>query len=174
VDESLRPIIENDANTDLVIDLGIEFSMPFFMAGFAVNNLLNDRKEVLNLSTARQFTGYMRGNIPLSQKFDLAPAIVYNNYSANAPDFFEFNTTLFYDRMFWFGLGTRFDTNVNFTMLNAMIGVEWNLFRIGYSYDYSVGDLGNFRRSSHEIMLSMRIPHSRPKPAQQRFVRFME
>lgn len=169
-----RPNIVDESKTNLDIDLGVEFSMPVFMAGFAVNHLLDGRKDMLNLTTSRQFTGYARGNIPLAQKFNLAPGIVYNNYTSNAPNFFEFNTTLFYNKMFWFGLGTRFDTNVDFNMLNAIIGVEWKLLRIGYGYDYSLGKLGNFKKSSHEIMLSLKIPHSKPKPAEQRFIRFMD
>jgi len=173
-DDNYRPNIQDESKTNLDIDLGVEFSMPVFLAGFAVNHVLDNRKEMLNVTTSRQFTGYVRGNIPIAEKFNLAPGLVYNNYTANAPNFMEFNATLFYNKMLWFGLGTRFDTDVNFTMLNAIIGIEWNFFRIGYGYDYSLGELGNFKKSSHEVMLSFRFLKSKPKQAEQRFIRFME
>ncbi len=170
----IRPDIENESKTNFDMDLGVEFSMPVFMAGFAVDHLLNNRKDMLNTTTSRQFTGYVRGNIGLGTKFNLAPALVYNNYTSNAPDFLEFNATLFYDKMFWFGLGTRFDDGFNFMTLDAMIGIEWKMLRIGYGYDYSLGDLGNFKKSSHEIMLSLKIPKCGSKKTQQKFVRFMD
>ena len=168
------PSLENESATNLDIDLGVEFSMPVFLAGVAVTHVLGDRKDATNIEVPRQFTGYVRGNINLTDKFSLAPGAVYNNYSSVQPDFFEINATTFYQRAYWLGVGTRFDQEGQFTFLNAIIGLEWKFLRIGYGYDYSLGKLGNLAKSSHEIMLSGKIGWKQPKQATQRFVRFME
>ncbi len=169
-----RPANLDASNTNFDMDLGIEFSMPVFMAGFSVSHLLDNRKDMLNTTTARQFTAYARGNIALPSDFSLAPGLVYNNYSSNLPGFFEINATAFYQKLYWLGLGTRFNDRFEFTTLNAMIGFEWRFLRIGYGYDYSLGKLGTFKKSTHEIMLSARLPKCKGKQPEQRFVRFMQ
>jgi hypothetical protein len=72
---------------------------------------------------------------------------------------------LFYKKMYWVGLDYRSPT----TMV-AMLGVEWNMFRIGYSYDFSMGKLNNLASSTNELMLSLRIS----KGKKNKNVRFME
>jgi type IX secretion system PorP/SprF family membrane protein len=169
-----RPVNLDASNTNFDMDLGIEFSMPVFMAGFSVSHLLANRKDMLNTTTARQFTAYARGNIALPSDFSLAPGLVYNNYSNSLPGFFEINATAFYQKLYWLGLGTRFNDRFEFTTLNAMIGFEWNFLRVGYGYDFSLGNLGQFKKSTHEIMLSFKFGHLGKKKEKQRFVRFME
>ncbi|MDR0874340.1 MAG: PorP/SprF family type IX secretion system membrane protein [Prevotellaceae bacterium] len=173
-DNGNRPLVDEDNSTKLDMDLGVEFSMPMFMAGFSVNHLLDNRDDVKNTTAARQFTGYARGNIALCSDFDLAPGVVYNNYSSNLPGFFEVNATAFYKKLYWLGLGTRFNSGFEFATLNAMVGFEWNFLRIGYGYDLSLDNLGELAKSTHEIMLSVKFGNLDKKKTTQRYVRFME
>lgn len=170
------PTVEATSKSNLDMDLGVEFSMPVFMAGASVSHLLDNRgSEMTNINASRQVTAYARGNIALDNKFNLAPAFVYNNYTSEGINFFEFNATTFYDKIYWFGLGTRFDSDMSFSTLNAMLGLEWKMLRIGYGYDYSLGSLGNFKKSTHEIMLACKLAKPEcKKTSKTRFVRFME
>jgi type IX secretion system PorP/SprF family membrane protein len=173
LDENNKPNIADESKTNFDMDLGVEFSTPVFMAGFSTTHLLDGRAAMLNVKTGRQFTGYARGNIGIGEKFNLAPGLVYNNYSSTAADFFELNVTAFYIKKIWLGVGTRFDSSFKFNTLNAMIGFEWRFLRIGYGYDFSLGKLGTFKKSTHEIMVSAKIPTCKAK-TKQKFVRFMD
>ncbi|MDR1552482.1 MAG: type IX secretion system membrane protein PorP/SprF, partial [Prevotellaceae bacterium] len=56
---------------------------------------------------------------------------------------------------FWAGAAYRYDVALAF-----MAGFEFNLFRVGYAYDHyikSSADLGG----THEIMLSVKLPHKK-------------
>lgn len=163
-----------ESATNLDMDLGVEFSMPVFMAGFSVSHLLDSRDKMTNVTAGRQFTGYARGNIVLTNDFNLAPGLVYNNYSSSVPGFFELNATAFYKKSYWLGLGTRFNTEFEFTTLNAIVGVEWNMLRVGFGYDLSLGDLSKLSSNTCELMLSFRFGHLGKKKTTQKFVRFME
>lgn len=151
------PTVEATSTSNLDIDLGFEFTMPAFMAGASVTHLLENRNEVTNTTASRQVTAYARGNIALNNKLNLAPAVVYNNYTNNGLNFFEVNATAFYNKIYWLGVGTRFDSEMSFSTLNIIVGLEWKMFRIGYGYDYSLGKLGTFKKSSHEIMLACKL-----------------
>jgi len=172
-ENSTRPDVP-DSKTNLDLDLGVEFSMPVFMAGVSVTHLLDSRDDIINTTAGRQFTGYARGNIALCNDFSLAPALVYNNYSSTLPSFFELNATAFYKKSYWLGVGTRFNDGFDFALLNAIIGFEWNFLRIGYGYDLSLGDLSKVASSTHEIMLSFKFGNLGKKKTTQKFVRFME
>lgn len=173
--DGTSPVADYSSKTSLDMDLGAEFSTPYLLAGASVTHLLDNRDDISNVTTPRQVCGYLRGNITLPDKFDLAPAIVYNNYTNYGQNFYEVNATAFYDKSYWFGLGCRFDDQANFNNLNIILGLEWKMLRIGYGYDYSLGDLGTFKHSTNEIMLSYRIatPSSKGSKAT-RFVRFMD
>jgi hypothetical protein len=56
-----------------------------------------------------------------------------------------------------------------------MIGAQWRMFRIGYSYDLSCGKLADFKRSTHEIMVSVNLnkPGANKDKTKTKYVRFM-
>ena len=151
------PIVEAISTSNLDMDFGFEFTMPAFLVGASVTHLLQNRDEATNTTASRQVTAYARGNIALNNKFNVAPALVYNNYTNTGLNFFEVNATAFYNKTYWFGVGTRFDSEMAFSTINIIIGLEWKMFRIGYGYDYSLGKLGTFKKSSHEIMLACKL-----------------
>ncbi len=160
---------EAESATDFDMDLGIEYSMPYVMAGVSCTHVT--AKKHADLETQNDFPrsvyAYVRGNIPLCQKFDLAPAFVYTN--SKYLNCYELNVTAFYQKLYWLGVGYRLNANT----FNAMIGAQWKFLRIGYSYDLACGELGNLKRSTHEIMLSLNINKKQKDHSKTKFVRFM-
>ncbi len=70
-------------------------------------------------------------------------------YEGNAPVQYDLNLNILINDIFWIGASYR--------SKEAIVGMfEYQLskkLRIGYSYDYSLGDLSNYNSGSHEIML---------------------
>jgi type IX secretion system PorP/SprF family membrane protein len=142
------PNVEADGKSTLDMDLGVEFSMPYFMAGASVAHLLASRTDELDiLDPVRQYYGYLRGNFKIADKFDLAPAFVYTN--TGYLNCYELNATAFYNKTYWFGLGYR----LNASTLNAILGLEWKMLRIGYGFEYSVDFEANGNYSRNSLVL---------------------
>ncbi len=145
---------EKDKRTEVTPDLnfGFEFTSMHWMVGASCTHLLNDSSTTFK--SGRHFYFYGRGFIPLSERFDIAPALVYmHKYKTNM---LEVNAMLFFDKFVWFGATWRPDLSnpVDMSMLAFNLGVEWNMFRVGYTYDLNVGRFNNLPSNTHEIMLS--------------------
>lgn len=157
--------------TKFDMDLGAEFSMKYVMAGVACTHLTGTKYSDLETQNdiARHVYAYVRGNIPLPKEFDLAPAFMYSN--CKYMNCYEFNIAAFYKKLYWLGAGYRINANT----FNAMIGAQWRMFRVGYSYDLSCGKLADFKRSTHEIMVSVNLnkPGANKDKTKTKYVRFM-
>jgi len=146
-------------------DFGVELSMPKFLFGGSITHLGRDRNRMTSYTVAQQHYLYARGNFALGSDFDLAPSVVYTN--AGKVNMMTFGGMLFYKRTAWFGLDYRPPSptdmfkQFDYSMLVAMVGVEWNFFRIGYSCDISLGKISKLNGSAHEVMLSFFIPTNR-------------
>lgn len=66
-----------------------------------------------------------------------------------APLSTDLNANLLFNEKFEAGIGYRFDDSVS-AVVNFRIAPE---LRIGYAYDYTTSNLGNFNSGSHEIIL---------------------
>ncbi len=70
-------------------------------------------------------------------------------YESNAPVQYDINLNVLINDIFWIGASYR--------AKEAVVGIfEYQInkkLRIGYSYDYSLGDLNKYNTGSHEIML---------------------
>ena len=168
--------MEKESKTNADFDFGIELSMPKLLLGASITHLGNTRKsDNSNLST---FTSpqhhylYARGNFALSPVFDIAPSIVFLN--TGQVNMLTVGAMLFYNKMFWVGIDYRPPSpsdwrQFDYSVITGMLGVEWDYFRLGYAYDLSLGKLSDFSSSTHELMLSARIP-TKKKTERVRFV----
>lgn len=52
----------------------------------------------------------------------------------------------------WFGLSYR-----NLDAVSALIGCQLGQFKIGYSYDYTLSDIGQYSSGSHEFFLELQM-----------------
>ena len=65
------------------------------------------------------------------------------------PFSFDINSNILFKDRFELGVSYRYDDSVS-----GMIALNLNKqFRIGYAYDYTITNLGNYNSGSHEIML---------------------
>ena len=152
---------ESISKTNFDLDFGFELSTRYLLVGASGTHLSNIGEEVSTLVAPTHINAYVRGLVPVVDKIDIAPALLYTNigslnqgnYSVATTNVLEVNATGFYDNKYWFGLGYRFNSALAFSA-----GLEWNFLRLGYSYELSVGDVANLSSSTHELMLSFIIP----------------
>jgi len=117
--------------------------------GASVTHLLNSSPErSISGKPGREINGYARYRTAINQNIDIAPGIMYRN--ANHSHFFDVNVTGYYQKKYWVGLSLR--PKKSFA---AMMGFEYNIFRIGYAYDRSIGAVASLPANTHEFMLSV-------------------
>lgn len=152
------------------MDFGVELTMPKFLFGASVNHLLFNDEDVTTAKPGRQLNWYARGLFKVSESFDIAPAIVYMH--RNTVDRPELNILAFYKRFLWAGVTYRPDINADWSsnMLTFTLGMEYKKFRIGYSFEWGLGDVQQLSSNSSEILLSYRIPQK----SKTKYVSFIE
>jgi type IX secretion system PorP/SprF family membrane protein len=153
------------------MDFGVELAMPKFMFGASVVHLLSNEERVSTSMPGRQFNWYVRGLFSLSENFDLAPALCFTH--RNSTNRAELNVMGFIKRFIWLGITYRPDLNgedsFSSNMLHFNVGVEYNMFRVGYAFELGLGDISNVSSNSSELLLSFRIAKKSKKT-----VRFLE
>lgn len=87
----------------------------------------------------------------INDDFKLRPSFI-NKFVEGAPPSTDITAQMVYQDMYWLGLTYRLGDALAF-MANVNVTEE---LMIGYSYDFSVSNLGNYNSGSHEIMLSYR------------------
>ena len=158
-DEQNDPEMTGDRTSKLNpdFDAGIELNTYGLTLGASVTHITSsDMENAITGKTSREYYGYARYRWNMSKTFNLSPGIIYR-YSNNS-NFFDLNVTAFYLKKYWAGVSYRPDN-----AFAAMLGLEVGIFRIGYSYDRSVGQTASLALNTHEVMLAVRIPQSQSK-----------
>ena len=165
---------EKTTTTAFDLDFGFEFSYKYLLVGASITHLPGITQDVRTTAAPSHINAYVRGNVPLPQKFNLIPAVAYTNIGAcntgelisgqkaqevalGQEHLVDFSVTALYDGKYWLGVGYRLNSAVSF-----MAGFEWHWLRIGYCYDLSVGPVWDLTSSTHEVMLSFVIPTKKP------------
>ena len=80
----------------------------------------------------------------------ILPLVKYLN---NTPLQADINCNLLFKNTFWIGVSYRTG--------DAIIGLLeynfWTNFRVGYAYDFTTSELGDYNNGSHEVMLSFKF-----------------
>lgn len=166
--------IPNGMEKEIIPDLrvGIFFSTPNAYIGASANNLigkyiLDKKKLAFNFPTPTPHY-YLTGGVllpVLEYEIDFKPFFLIKDDIAG-PTVLDVNALFLFKQKLWIGAGYRtgvklykkpaITTNVKNT--NALIGIaEFFMsenFRIGYSYDHSVGQLAGYSGSTHELSIS--------------------
>ncbi len=86
--------------------------------------------------------------VDLNESFKLKPSTLIK-YERTAPIEADINLSLLYKETIWFG--------VSYRTQDALVGIiEYQAnkrFRVGYSYDFTLTEIGNYSSGSHEIMI---------------------
>ena len=134
------------------INIGAELSSKRLMFGLSVTHLLES--EPTTFKRGRHIYAYGRCLIPLNQELDLAPMVSYiHQHQVNEA---EIGSTLFIKRTFWGGLTWKPDLKhiTDMSIMCVNLGMEVNIFRIGYAYSLNMGSANNLPSNTHEILLS--------------------
>jgi type IX secretion system PorP/SprF family membrane protein len=94
-------------------------------------------------------TGGVR--LPISEDWSLVPSVLVKAVSP-APLSIDLNAKLKYRDLLWGGVSWRVKDAVV-----AMLGVSYEQFLIGYSYDTGISGLNGYNSGSHEILLGLRL-----------------
>ncbi len=89
--------------------------------------------------------------VKLDEDWSLVPSVLVKAV-APAPLSVDLNAKLKYQDLLWFGVSWRaFDSAV------AMVGISYEQFTLGYSYDAGLSGLGGYHSGSHEVLLGLRL-----------------
>lgn len=154
IPEPGMPEAESKINPDF--DFGMEFSTPALLVGASINHLGN-MDPATSLTPTHAYYGYVRGIFPITKAISLSPSVLYMN--SGLINVVDINTVAFFNEAYWAGLSLRLGAG-----FSAMVGLEWKMLRIGYSYELSLGT-PTINNNTHELMLSLRIGKSKKAPA---------
>lgn len=84
----------------------------------------------------------------INDNFDVVPSSLVK-YVVGAPTQFDLNIKGVYQKKYWIGFSYRYQES-----FVSLIGMSYNQFQFGYSYDYTLTDLKDFSNGTHEIYLS--------------------
>lgn len=148
-------------------DFGAELVSPEFLIGFSITHL--SESEATTLQADRHFYLYGRYIFTVAPQWDIAPALTWMH--KNDVNVTELNCTAFYGRLFWFGLTYHPDLNDTFgtNPLAVNLGLEFDNFRIGYTFDYNFGTVSHYSKTAHELMLSYSFRNKNAGPKSDRF-----
>ncbi len=162
IDDNDPSVPYNSLDTKYDLGAGLWYESPTFYAGGGVTNLLNSKYEFADEagtgvgSVFGENHIYITGgyHVPVSPDLIVTPTALVKHDSET----FSFDAgarATFYEK-YWAGLNYRHQEAVS-----ALIGIsllEGNALRVGYAFDFTT--LNKFAKapSSHEMMLSYRLP----------------
>lgn len=146
--------IKSDVAPDA--SFGILYYSESFKVGFSVPQIFQNNLYE-NLSSDNQNTlvrhYFLHGEIifNVNDNFDIAPGML-TKMVPGAPPQFDVNVKGLYQKKYWLGLSYRHQESIV-----TMVGMEYQQFQIGYSYDFTMTDIGDYSSGSHELYLAIRI-----------------
>ena len=148
------------------VGTGFYFNTRRFYVGLSAPNILAGRYYRFSNQFASQLASVQRVHyfgtvgfvVPLSENVDFKPSIV-GKFVKNAPWELDLNASLLFKKQFWVGAGYRTRDAV-VLILEYMSLKGW---RIGYSYDYTLTQLGQVNTGSHEILLGIDLGLTKSK-----------
>lgn len=145
---------ENVNVTKPNIGVGAYFFRNNFYVGLSAPNLLNtkhiEEKSGINAFGSEDIHTFLTAGyvFQINDKVKLKPAFM-TKYVTGAPLSIDITANVLYNNKFEFGAAYRIDDAVS-ALVN--INVTPSL-RVGYAYDYTLSNLGQFNSGTHEIML---------------------
>ncbi len=125
-----------------------------FYIGFSAPNLLKskhlEKDSGVVLNGAEEIHLFLTGGyvFQMNNSLKIKPAFM-TKIVDGAPPSLDFTMNALFNDNFELGVGYRFDDSVS-ALFNIRIAPP---IRIGYSYDYTVNNLGKYNSGSHEIMI---------------------
>jgi type IX secretion system PorP/SprF family membrane protein len=156
-------VFDNDINDSYAnFGAGAFYYTDHFYAGLSMPNMLNqfhlNRKGGVISSASEKMHYYLTSGyvFEMNDNLKLKPSVLLKGVKG-APLSIDLAGNVLINNKFELGVSWRIDDS-----LNALMNVEVaNGFRIGYAYDYTLSNLGDFNSGSHEVILLITISNSR-------------
>jgi len=156
-------VFNNDINDSYAnFGAGAFYYTDHFYAGLSMPNMLNqfhlNRKGGVISSASEKMHYYLTSGyvFEMNDNLKLKPSVLLKGVKG-APLSIDLAGNVLINNKFELGVSWRIDDS-----LNALMNVEVaNGFRIGYAYDYTLSNLGDFNSGSHEVILLITISNSR-------------
>ena len=153
-DQILNNVSMSSTNFDA--DFGIQYYTEDYFVGVAIPQLFQhkysfgDNFEGLNKQIRHYYLigGY---KIKVDRHYKIEPSFLMKA-AANAPVQFDVSARLHYDDKLWAGLSWRIKDAVS-----VMLGVNYDEFAFGYSFDFTTNDIRNYSSGTHEIYIAYKI-----------------
>jgi type IX secretion system PorP/SprF family membrane protein len=133
---------------------GIYYYTDQLYVGFSIPNFLETRHlegtdGYVSTASEKMHSFIIAGYVfDINDKVLLKPSTMMKA-TVGAPISVDLSLNLLYNELFEVGLSYRFDDSIS-----AMVGFQIdNDFRIGYAYDYTITNFGNYNSGSHEIIM---------------------
>jgi type IX secretion system PorP/SprF family membrane protein len=179
VDENDEMLSNNIKNAVLPnVGVGAYWSSRRFYVGLSVPDLLENYfdKDQANFPSGKQArqtrSSFISGgySFPVSEQISLLPQVI-GRYSAdskyNLPFNADFNLTAIIYQRIMVGATYRTDQSIE-GIVHLQVAKKFN---IGYSYDYSMSDIGRYAQGSHEITIGFDFIHDLNEYADPRFLK---
>lgn len=154
-DQTLDPAFANNiSRTFPNVGAGAYYFSGNYYLGFSVPNLLTtkhiERNDGIQTSGVEAIHYFFTGGyvFDLNPSLKFKPAFMAKGVSG-APMAFDITTNFLINERIELGAGYRFDDSVS-GLVNFYVTPT---LRIGYSYDYTLTNLGNYNSGTHEIFL---------------------
>lgn len=156
-------VFNNDINDSYAnFGAGAFYYTDHFYAGLSMPNMLNqfhlNRKGGIISSASEKMHYYLTSGyvFEMNDNLKLKPSVLLKGVEG-APLSIDLAGNVLINNKFELGVSWRIDDS-----LNALMNIEVARgFRIGYAYDYTLSNLGDFNSGSHEIILLITISNSR-------------
>lgn len=144
------PLLSASTNSDVLFNcnIGVLYKTPHVNCGLSITQLNQPESEVLHYKNSRHYFVTFTYIQEIGKSFIFRPNIlVKSDFSSTQ---YDFNLVSIYRKRYWAGLTYRISDAIAF-----MAGVDIKgRYRIGYSYDYTISELNNFSKGSHEIVIA--------------------
>ncbi|HEX8563855.1 MAG TPA: type IX secretion system membrane protein PorP/SprF [Flavobacterium sp.] len=144
-------------NVNLVapnVGAGVFYFTDKYYLGLSAPNLLSSKhieeRNGINAYGSEYIHGFLTGGyvLSISSAFKLKPAFMAK-FVQGAPSAVDLTANVLYDNKIEFGVAYRVDDSVS-GLVNINITPD---VRIGYAYDYTTSNFGQFNSGSHELMV---------------------
>jgi type IX secretion system PorP/SprF family membrane protein len=145
---------ENINVTKPNVGVGAYYFRNNFYAGISAPNLLKfktiEEKSGINAYGAEEIHTFLTAGyvFQINDMWKLKPAFM-TKFVKGAPISIDLTANVLYNNKFEFGAAYRIDDSVS-----ALVNINVTpTLRVGYAYDYTLSNLGQFNSGTHEIML---------------------
>lgn len=149
--------VNQTSKTVPVFDFGIYYhTTNKYFVGATIKNLNNpnvDQTQLGTTSMSKQYSQFLLTGgyiMELNDRIVFRPSFLAQSMlQSSTKPLADINMSLLFDQIFWVGMSYR-TSNALSVILEYEITSQ---FKIGYSYDYYLGELARFNSGSHEIFL---------------------